>query len=105
MRAQTAPSSTDAAMVGCGQSASRFARALQRYDADRVGEPFATPRFFEDGYCAEAFGMTREAIAGALPGWRSTGFQLSRLVHLEVWGRLFARGESPDQVSAWLASF
>jgi asparagine synthase (glutamine-hydrolysing) len=68
-------------------------------------KPFATPRFFEDGFCAETFGLSRGAISANLPAWLANDQQLGRMVHIEVWGRLFARGESLDQVSAWLASF
>jgi hypothetical protein len=68
-------------------------------------EPFATPRFFAGGYCADVFRLTDEAIAARLPEWLTIGQQFNRLVHIEVWGRLFARGESVDQVTDWLLSF
>ncbi len=63
----------------------------------------ATMKFFEDGFCAEAFGLNREALQARIPGWLENGFQLQRLVHIETWGRLFAMGESPEQVSSRLA--
>ncbi len=64
----------------------------------------ATTRFFEGGFCAQAFGLSRETLQACIPGWLDNGFQLQRLVHLETWGRLFVMGESADQVAGRLAA-
>jgi asparagine synthase (glutamine-hydrolysing) len=65
----------------------------------------AAARFFTDGYCAELFSISRAAVPAALEHWRQEHHRLSRIVHLEIWGRLHARGESTDHLQELLRSF
>ena len=67
--------------------------------------PLAKPAFFENGYCAEVFGMSGDAIRASLPDWCSEPHRLSRMIHTEIWGRLFIRGEAPAQLKDWVSSF
>ncbi len=62
----------------------------------------ATPRFFEGGFCQQAFGLSRGSLRERLPEWH--GHELARMVHLETWGRLFAMGETVDQVNDRIAA-
>ena len=67
--------------------------------------PYATPRFFEDGFLAQSFGLSRVAIAEHIATWQREVNSLSRMIHMEVWGRLFVLGQSSPQLCAHLESF
>ncbi len=62
----------------------------------------STPRFFEGGFCQQAFGLSGERLRERLLEWR--GHELARMVHMETWGRLFAMGETVDQVNDRIAA-
>ena len=68
-------------------------------------KPFATPSFFRGGFCADAFGIGEAALETAVAHWRADHHRLSRMVHTEIWGRLFIRRESEEQVQDWVRSF
>jgi asparagine synthase (glutamine-hydrolysing) len=67
--------------------------------------PLAQPAFFADGFCAELFGIDRHALEGAIAHWRANHHRLSRMIHIELWGRLYARGESPQSLQELVARF
>ena len=64
----------------------------------------ASPQLFDDGFCAQAFGLSREAIRANLPSWRAEPHRLSRMIHIELWGRLFIMEESGAQLNDRLAA-
>jgi asparagine synthase (glutamine-hydrolysing) len=67
--------------------------------------PMAKPAFFADGYCTELFGIGRQALEGAVAHWQANHHRLSRMIHLEIWGRLYARGESAQTLQDHVARF
>jgi asparagine synthase (glutamine-hydrolysing) len=59
-----------------------------------------TPKFFEDGFVADTYGLDDTAIATALADGPSEW--VTRLILMEVWGQLFFRGVSREQMGETL---
>jgi hypothetical protein len=64
--------------------------------------PLATPSLFRGGYCERVFGIASADLGERLRAWQ--GHELARMVHLEVWGRLFAMGETLDEINRRIAA-
>ncbi len=60
--------------------------------------PLASPEFFVEGFCQGELGLNARGLAGFLQSWRDWVFAFFGLATLEIWGRLFIRGESLDEI-------
>lgn len=67
--------------------------------------PYARAGFFADGYCREGLALNTRGFERMLGEWRRWDTAFFGLVTLEIWGRLFVRGDSLETVEAWLAEF
>jgi asparagine synthase (glutamine-hydrolysing) len=61
--------------------------------------PFASADFLRDGICAELFGIGNDGIERLVRVLPDDPQSLFTFVNLEIWGRLFLRGQSVDQIS------
>lgn len=59
----------------------------------------ASPLLFRDGFCAQTFHLSEEAVRRYVDSWLRDVNSLARMVHTEVWGRLFFMNQSIDQVT------
>src|SRR5262249_48150209 len=71
-----------------------FPLPLQDYLA-----PLANPDFFVDGFCVDALGLHRRGLLEAIATWDRNVHGFFNLLALEIWGRLFIRGQSVEEVS------
>ncbi|HUP00989.1 MAG TPA: asparagine synthase (glutamine-hydrolyzing) [Gemmatimonadota bacterium] len=65
-------------------------------------EPLARREFFDGGFCQEELGLNARGLDQFVESWRDWIFGFFGLVTLEIWGRLFVRRESADQVEEWI---
>jgi asparagine synthase (glutamine-hydrolysing) len=61
--------------------------------------PLANPDFFVDGFCVDALGLHRRGLLEAIATWDRNIHGFFNLLALEIWGRLFIRGQSVEDVS------
>jgi asparagine synthase (glutamine-hydrolysing) len=61
--------------------------------------PFAHVAAFRDGFCTEALHVCPVALEALVSTWESNVQVFWNLLNLEIWGRLFLRHESVDQVT------
>ncbi len=71
-----------------------FPLPLEHYIA-----PIATPAFFAGGFCEGTLGLSRRGIERLLASDQRSTHSLFSLVGLEIWGRTFLMGESPDSIT------
>lgn len=76
-----------------------FPLPLEQYIA-----PIATPAFFAGGFCESVLGLSRRGIERMLAGDRKRTHERFSLVGLEIWGRTFLMGESPDTITQRIES-
>lgn len=60
--------------------------------------PIADPKFFADGFCQQHLGLNRRGMNAFLADWDEWVLGFFGLLTMEIWGRLFFRGESLDEV-------
>jgi asparagine synthase (glutamine-hydrolysing) len=65
-------------------------------------EPLADLEFFEGGFCEHTLGLSRRGLAHLVSSWRRWVHGFFGLLTLEIWGRLFFLGQTPEQVSEQL---
>ncbi len=65
--------------------------------------PLARESIFHDGYCVEELELSRRGLAQTVSRWADNVDGFFSLLSLEIWGRLFLRGESVDVVKEHLA--
>jgi asparagine synthase (glutamine-hydrolysing) len=58
----------------------------------------ARPEFFLDGFCADVFRLSRQALQDQIANWQRDVDSLSAMVHIEAWGRLFFLEESVSRL-------
>jgi asparagine synthase (glutamine-hydrolysing) len=75
-----------------------FPLPLQDYLA-----PLAHRELFTNGFCYDVLGLSRRSIDESLGNWHEHPFAFLSLVSLEIWGRLFIRHESLEQVDEVIA--
>ena len=61
-------------------------------------QAFARPEFFQNGFCADAFRLSREALQSHVSRWQSDVDSLFAMTHIEAWGRLFFMDELVDEL-------
>ncbi|HET6468558.1 MAG TPA: asparagine synthase-related protein [Geminicoccaceae bacterium] len=66
--------------------------------------PLADELLTSDGFCVGLFGLGAEDLERELPVWRRDVNALAKLVHLEVWGRVWFMGQCPDELGQRLAA-
>jgi len=65
--------------------------------------PLASEAIFHDGYCVEQLGLDRRGLSRVVAQWSDNVDGFFSLLSLEIWGRLYMRGESVAAVSEHLA--
>lgn len=77
-----------------------FPLPLEEYVA-----PLARPEFFADGFCQRELGLNPRGMAQFIESWRRWTLGFFGLLTLEIWGRLFVRGEDLDDVTKSVLRF
>ena len=65
--------------------------------------PLASEAIFHDGYCVEQLGLDRRGLSRVVAQWSDNVDGFFSLLSLEIWGRLYMRGESVAAVNEHLA--
>jgi asparagine synthase (glutamine-hydrolysing) len=65
--------------------------------------PLAQPSLFRGGFCTEALGFSATVMDEMVASWHANLDLFWNLLNLELWGRLFVRKDSLEQVSALLS--
>ena len=65
--------------------------------------PLARRSLFRDGVCAEALGLNTLALDELLTSWHTNVDLFWNMLNLELWGRLFLRGDSVERAHALVA--
>ena len=65
--------------------------------------PLARETIFRDGYCVEELGLSRRGLAQIVARWSDNVDGFFSLLSLEIWGRLYMRGETVGAVNEHLA--
>jgi asparagine synthase (glutamine-hydrolysing) len=65
--------------------------------------PLAEESIFRDGYCTEQLGLNRRGLEQVVTRWSENVDGFFSLLSLEIWGRLYMRGESVDEVNGHLS--
>jgi asparagine synthetase B (glutamine-hydrolysing) len=66
--------------------------------------PLAARLLTPDGFCADLFGLGADELARELHAWRTDPNTLAKMVHLEVWGRVWFMGQRADELGERLAT-
>jgi asparagine synthase (glutamine-hydrolysing) len=65
--------------------------------------PLARSDLFDQGFCVEILGLRPRVMQEVITAWKPHTQAFFNLVSLEIWGRLFLRGESLESVGELLA--
>jgi len=65
--------------------------------------PLANEAIFRDGYCVEELHLNRRGLAQLVARWPENVDGFFSLLSLEIWGRLYMRGESIEALNEHLA--
>jgi asparagine synthase (glutamine-hydrolysing) len=61
--------------------------------------PLANQDFFVDGFCLDVLGMHRRGFLETISSWDRNVHGFFNLLALEIWGRIFVRGEPVEEVT------
>jgi asparagine synthase (glutamine-hydrolysing) len=61
--------------------------------------PLARAEFFRNGFCEQELTMDPRGLQSHVTGWRRNVQGFFSLLALEIWGRMFFRGEALDDLS------
>ncbi len=62
--------------------------------------PFADERFFREGFCETVLGLRWSGLRHYVARWERDPYAFFGLLTLEMWGRMFVRGETLEEVEA-----
>jgi asparagine synthase (glutamine-hydrolysing) len=65
--------------------------------------PLASPAFFAGGLCETQLGLGRRGIERLTAEWQRWTFGAFGLISLEMWGRMYLMGETPDSIGERIA--
>jgi asparagine synthase (glutamine-hydrolysing) len=66
--------------------------------------PLAQPILFRGGFCADTLGLSAMALQEFITSWNRNVEVFWNLLNLELWGRLFFIGESPEQLEMQISA-